>query len=46
MQQRQIASLTKIMTALVVLDLVEKFKISSHCELDSPIKILRPASDM
>ena len=44
---RQVASLTKIMTAHCVLNLIEKFSgISAHAALNSRIKIMRPVSEV
>ena len=44
-ERRQVASLTKIMTAMVVLDLIEKFEGTSQwSSLNTNIKISRPVS--
>ena len=44
-EQRQVASLTKIMTALCVLNLIEKFEgCSKYASLNTTLKINRPVS--
>lgn len=44
---RQVASLTKIMTSLVVLDLIEKFEHHSpYASMAARIKIMKPVSQI
>ena len=44
-EQRQVASLTKIMTALCVLNLIDKFAVhGKYASLNSTLKINRPVS--
>ena len=44
-EQRQVASLTKIMTALCVLNLIDKFgPVSKYASLNNVLKINRPVS--
>ena len=45
-ETRQIASLTKIMTAMVVLDLVKESASNNFAHLDSYVTILESASEM
>jgi len=44
-EQRQVASLTKIMTALCVLNLIDKYECASkYASMNTLIKIIRPVS--
>ena len=45
-ESRQVASLTKIMTALCVLNLIDKFPESKYAQLQTNIRILRPVSEV
>lgn len=45
-EPRQIASLTKIMTALVVLDTMQKYEASQFAQLSSEVKILKPVTQL
>ena len=43
-EKRQVASLTKIMTAFCILNLVDKFATSKYAQLAARVKITRPVS--
>jgi len=45
-EQRQVASLTKIMTSLCVLDLLEKYAASQWVSLATQVKISRQVSQI